>query len=522
MGRLTALLCALAAAFLAVAGHAQAQSRYASVVIDADTGQVLHDRFADAPRFPASITKVMTLYLLFEAIEEGRVRRDEWLPVSARAAGMPPSKLGLSAGGAIRVDDAIRSLVVRSANDASVVIAERLAGSEDAFADLMTARAQQLGMRSTRFANASGLPDSRQMTTARDLARLAIAIRRDFPNEWAYFQTPHMVWAGQLIGNHNRLLGRVAGVDGLKTGYTRASGFNLATTAERNGRRIVAVVMGGSSGAARDAHMADLVEAAFQSLGTGAPRQMWAGRWPQVADAEAAAARVSSGPRYEGADTVDTMLLGEDPDPLDRLFADVARAAPVALADAGPAALRAPPPARSAPAAALGGVPAAVSRPEPAIRTPATAPSTTPARPAGQPRPSGPAMQLAGGLESAVAAAGARAAPRGRIAEGESRARTTSRSTSAKTVAPQRRPGDWGVQVGAFQRREQAEAKLSTLQRNLPSALLGARAQVVPVARNDGTWFRARFVGVAPSAAIEACREISRRGDNCLAVDPAA
>lgn len=517
MGRLTALLCALAAAFLVVAGPAQAQSRYASVVIDADTGQVLHDRFADAPRYPASITKVMTLYLLFEAIEQGRVRRDEWLPVSARAAGMPPSKLGLSAGGAIRVDDAIRALVVRSANDASVVIAERLAGSEEAFADLMTARAQQLGMRSTRFANASGLPDNRQMTTARDLARLAIAIRRDFPQEWAYFQTPHMVWAGQLIGNHNRLLGRVPGVDGLKTGYTRASGFNLATTAERNGRRIVAVVMGGSSGAARDAHMADLVEAAFQSLGTGAPRQMWAGRWPQVADAEAASANTARTQRYEGADTVDTMLLGADPDPLDRLFAEVARAAPVALADAGPTARAAPAPVRSGPAAALGGVPAAASRAEPAIRAPAAPTSSAPAA-----RPSGPAMQLAGGLESAVAATGARAAPRGRITEGEARPRIASRQPSSRPVTPQRRPGDWGVQVGAFQRREQAEAKLSTLSRNLPSALLGARAQVVPVARNDGTWFRARFVGVAPGAAIEACREISRRGDNCMAVDPAA
>ena len=242
---------------------------YSAIVIDAKTGQTLHQESPDALRFPASVTKVMTLYLLFEQIESGRFSLQSPLRVSAEAASQPPSKLGVRPGSTITVEEAIRALVTKSANDVAVVIAENIAGDEERFATLMTRRARALGMSRTTFRNASGLPDAEQMTTARDLATLGRAIQDHFPRYWSYFQTYSFAYRGVNHRNHNHLLGRVQGVDGIKTGYTRASGFNLLTSARRGDRQLVAVVLGGRSGGARDARMRQLLEANFPQAFAG-------------------------------------------------------------------------------------------------------------------------------------------------------------------------------------------------------------------------------------------------------------
>jgi D-alanyl-D-alanine carboxypeptidase len=236
---------------------------YTSIVIDAETGKVVSEQNADAPNYPASLTKMMTLYLLFEALDKGRIKLDTPLAVSAYAAGQEPTKLGLQAGETVSVQDAILGLVTRSANDAAVTVAEGLAGSEDAFAQRMTAKAHALGMTNTTFRNASGLPDPGQMTTARDLSKLARALYHDFPEDYRFFATEKFVFRGRVVTTHNHLMQHFAGMDGIKTGYIRAAGFNLAASAVRDGHRLIGVVMGGRSAPSRDLIMASLLNTAF-------------------------------------------------------------------------------------------------------------------------------------------------------------------------------------------------------------------------------------------------------------------
>lgn len=258
--RLWIPILALLLAALAVQ-PASANPKYAAYVWDTNTGEVLFESQADEQRFPASLTKIMTLYLVFEALEAGRISLASPVPVSENAAAEVPSKLGIKPGGVITVQNAILSLVTRSANDMATALGELLGGTEENFGRLMTARARQLGMNDTVFHNAHGLPDPRQTTTARDMAVLGYAMREHFPDRYRYFQTREFNFGGQKIGNHNRLLGRVTGVDGIKTGFTRASGFNLVTSVrQEDGRSVVAVVMGGQTGASRDNHMAELIE----------------------------------------------------------------------------------------------------------------------------------------------------------------------------------------------------------------------------------------------------------------------
>lgn len=251
----------LAAAFITATSvqTAKADPKYAGIVIDAKTGKVLYGEDPDGLRYPASLTKMMTLYLTFEALNTGRISLDSKVPVSANAAKEPPSKLGVRAGGSITVEQAILALVTRSANDMATALGEYIGGSEDRFARMMTAKARALGMTRTTYRNANGLPNTAQMTTARDQARLGVALRQHFPQYYGYFSTRTFNFGKQVIGNHNRLVGTVKGVDGIKTGYTRAAGSNLATSAQIDGRSIVAVVLGGRSSAARDATMRKLV-----------------------------------------------------------------------------------------------------------------------------------------------------------------------------------------------------------------------------------------------------------------------
>lgn len=245
-----------------VAPIAPTTEKYAAIVVDAKSGKMLYGANSNALRYPASLTKMMTLYLLFEAMDEGRVSRSDLIPISRNAAARPPSKLGLKAGQSIPVDTAIRVLVVKSANDVATAVAEFLGnGSEARFAAMMTAKARSLGMSRTTFRNASGLPDPNQVTTATDMARLSIALRRQFPHYYGYFGQTEVTVAGRTIKGHNKAMEMIPGADGLKTGYTRASGFNLATSVNRGGKSVVGVVMGEKTAAIRNARMAQLMSA---------------------------------------------------------------------------------------------------------------------------------------------------------------------------------------------------------------------------------------------------------------------
>lgn len=253
---------------LVVTAPAQAR-KYSSIVVDARTGDVLHERHSADLRYPASLTKIMTLMLAFDAIKSGKLNLEQRLTVSPHAAAQPPSKLGLRAGQTISVRELILALVTKSANDAAVVLAEGLGGTESSFARKMTSRAHSLGMTDTTFRNASGLPDRRQRTTARDMAKLGLAMLREHPDRYRYFSIQAFTWNGRTYKNHNHLLGRYEGTDGIKTGYIRDSGYNLVASVERDGQRLIGVVFGGRTGASRDEHMANLLDRGFRHFNGG-------------------------------------------------------------------------------------------------------------------------------------------------------------------------------------------------------------------------------------------------------------
>lgn len=249
-----------------VAAPDTAQARYAAIVMDSRTGEVLYARNADDRLYPASLTKIMTLYMTFDALKRGKLRLDQRLPVSARAAGQAPTKLGLKKGETITVQDAIFGLITKSANDAATVLAESMAPTEAAFARDMTERARRLGMNRTSFRNASGLPNRRQKSTARDMAILGAALIHDFPQYYDYLSLEEFDYKGKAYKNHNNLLKKYDGVDGIKTGYIRASGFNLVASAKRGSNRLVGVVFGGRTAKSRDIHMAALLDKGFDQI----------------------------------------------------------------------------------------------------------------------------------------------------------------------------------------------------------------------------------------------------------------
>ncbi|MDP6573785.1 MAG: D-alanyl-D-alanine carboxypeptidase family protein [Rhodospirillales bacterium] len=258
---------------VAALAPAPAAAKYATLVMDAESGRVLYSVNADTRNYPASLTKMMTLYMVFRALDEGRWSLDEHLPISARAARQPASKLGLARGRTVSVRDAIYALVTKSANDVATAIAEAMAGGDRNFARMMTAEARKLGMSRTTFRNSSGLPHSRQMSTARDMATLARALLTRYPHYYHYFATRHFTFDGVTHKNHNDLLSTYDGTDGLKTGYIRASGFNLVASAKRGDYRIIGVVFGGRSPRARNRHMVRILDKGFRLLGeTGTAR----------------------------------------------------------------------------------------------------------------------------------------------------------------------------------------------------------------------------------------------------------
>jgi len=284
------LIVLVAVLVLALSMPAEAKAKFSAIAIDARTGKVLYAKDADGLRYPASLTKMMTLYLVFQDLQSGKINLKTKLQVSARAAAMAPSKLGFKPGGTIAVEDAIKALVTKSANDVAAAIGENLGGTESQFAARMTRTARALGMSKTVFRNASGLPDPGQVTTARDMATLGLRLQRDFPQYYPYFRISSFVYRGKTIRTHNRLLGRYAGTDGIKTGYIGDSGYNLTTSAKRGGKRVVGVVMGAASGKTRNAYMVSMLDRAFPKCKNGTAIAALAGSSKGAIEPVAAAA----------------------------------------------------------------------------------------------------------------------------------------------------------------------------------------------------------------------------------------
>ncbi len=325
---------------------AAGNAKHAAIVIDANTGKTLYASDADAPRHPASLTKMMTLYMVFEAMAKGKISKNTRMIMSKHAASMAPTKLGIKAGNSLTVETAIYALVTKSANDAAAASAELLGGSESNFAQMMTAKARSIGMRNSRFYNASGLPDPRQITTARDMAILGIALRKNFPQYYSYFSTRSFTYGRSRMANHNKLLGRVAGVDGIKTGYTRASGFNLVSSVAIGNKRVVSVVLGGKSGRSRDAEMAGLIskyvpKASSKATGGAlmAMRNIFKGKEPPVVAETVEDVQVSLNATdvVIPADRPDAIEVDQSVDAEDVEVAEVEQPKPLAIAEVVPA-----------------------------------------------------------------------------------------------------------------------------------------------------------------------------------------
>ncbi|MEH3146092.1 MAG: D-alanyl-D-alanine carboxypeptidase [Methylobacterium frigidaeris] len=456
---------------------------YAAMVLDVKSGRVLHAVNEDSLRHPASITKVMTLYLLFEQIERGKMSLDTPLEISGNAARQPPSKLGLRPGSTITAEEAIKALVTKSANDVACAIGENIAGSEAAFAEMMTRKAHALGMSRTHYANASGLPDSDQITTARDLTILAQAIQDRFPRHYRFFQTRSFAFRGRVIGNHNNLLGRVEGVDGIKTGYTRDSGFNLMTSAKTGDRHIVAIVLGGKSGASRDAIMAKLVQSNLPRAYAGARSTA-----PVVEVAERPRPAVVA----ERPVATRTMVASADDD--DAVATTASTGQPLDLMPSRLAASTTTPGAgglkwRSGPQG--GAVPGAAQAYAPA-QAPAAFPAPTP---------------------------GAKYASRLPASEpGEMRAPSPARTEAPAAAAKAVSVTPWVIQLGAMDDEAKAKSMLAEARSRSGGTLSKAAPFTEKVSHGGTTLYRARFSGFAESeSAQEACRALKRNGFTCFA-----
>jgi D-alanyl-D-alanine carboxypeptidase len=477
---------------------------YAAIVVDARSGAVLHQSAADNPRHPASLTKIMTLYLLFERLDSGRITLDTPMDVSEHAASQAPTKLGLKPGSTIRVEDAIKGLVTKSANDAAVVVAETLGASEEDFARAMTHKAHALGMRNTVYRNASGLPDDEQVTTARDQALLGIAIQERFPKHYRYFSLASFVYRGHAMANHNRLLGRVEGVDGIKTGYTRSSGFNLVTSVKRGARRIVAVVLGGRSGRARDARMRDLIDTHIAAASTRdvAVAEKVEPPTPEIAPRLELATKIESAAKAVLAAAGSTPAL-PPPLPAGDATATVTTpgsGAPITPVKVKTVTVKLVPPKHAMTSAAPKSVP------------PPAKPEVAPKESARQPETAPPAIEggsLLGALPAMVVAAKEAAIPAAKAEE-----------PLVSTIAPARhsiRHG-WIIQVGAYESEAEAKEKLGSAQTKAAALLQKTEAYTERTTKGDKIYFRARFAGFDRDRAEAACKRLKREDIACMAL----
>jgi D-alanyl-D-alanine carboxypeptidase len=560
--------------------HQEARESYnpafSSIIVDGNSGATLSANNPDASRHPASLTKIMTLYLLFERLDAGKMKLDTEMEVSAHASEQAPTKLGLRPGQSIRVEDAIKGLVTRSANDAAVVIAEAIAGDEGDFAKLMTRKARALGMTRTVYRNASGLPDDNQVTTARDQSTLGRAIQDRFPRYYRYFSTVAFNYRGHSIRNHNRLLGNVEGVDGIKTGYTRASGFNLVTSMRRGNRHLVGVVMGGRSGGSRDATMRGLLA---ENLGKAATtRTVAAITERNASDADVAEVEAESRPTrtVQAPGAVQVASASE----------------PAAAPPVRPAA----PATRSVIAQAAAAVPPAQAKPEPAPLTSGVIQVQSIAVIPGSSEPMKPVkvktVQVKAG-QMKLASAGSAQPPTAItnaispappevpetssavVAKAETNKAETNRAEAARRemppqpanhgtgngllgvlpassvppsptaqamayadpaprVQPQPQPQivqqngairpaathtGWIVQVGALESESEAQQRIEAARNQARGLLAKADPFTEPVvAKGDRKLFRARFAGLDRDQAEAVCRTLKRSDISCIAV----
>jgi D-alanyl-D-alanine carboxypeptidase len=522
---------------------------FASIVLDGNSGAVLQAASPDALRHPASLTKVMTLYLLFERLESGRLKLDSPLRVSEHAAEQAPTKLELKPGQAITVEDAIKSIVTKSANDAAVAVAENLAGDEDNFAKLMTQKAHALGMAHTKYVNASGLPDDDQITTARDQALLGRAIQERFPRYYKFFSTETFVYHGEAMRNHNHLLGAVDGVDGIKTGFTRASGFNLLTSLHRDGRYLIAVVMGGPSASERDERMRELIGAHIKeaALRRTAPTIV------EVAERRDEPATKIPAARADRTVTasVDSRVVAGSNDPIRPLLVKTIsyRTAPAQTASLTPMPALIPvaaPASAAQPAAAQPAAPAqAAARASPQLRAeiasaapsvdlkaaaqmtsqvaPQVASQVTPqmtaqmtAQVAAQIEPLPPTRMLAEPAPAKLAETAPVQMQPAQIEPAPAEARTIMPSTTAYSAPATHAHGGWLIQIGAFDDEDQAKQHLSAAQIKVHVPLAAKDPFTERVQKGDKALYRARFAGFDKSTAEAACRALKRSDFECM------
>ena len=470
---------------------------YASIVMDANSGAVMQAMNADSPRHPASLTKIMTLYLLFEQMDGGKTKLNTELPVSAFAARQAPSKLGLKPGETIKVETAIRAIVTKSANDVAVIVAEALGGDESNFARLMTAKAQALGMKHTTYRNASGLPDPQQISTARDQALLGRAIHDRFPQFYHYFATRTFEFRGKETRNHNRLLGVVDGVDGIKTGYIRDSGFNIVTSVRRANRHIVAVVFGGRSAEARDVRARALID---NNINVAAVKRTTP---PMVEGWETANAK--DGKNNVKA-KVQTASAAPPPSVSAPITVSVAADAPT-LGSTDPIKPNAVKTftvhAGSMRAIALSPLPSDSRKliPAPATANPAsvTTVATIRGEPLPPPLPAPPPTIRPALLPAKVASAG------------------NSVPVAAVAPEPAAKPrGGWMIQVGAFPEESEAKQRLVTAQSKAKDQLGQADPFTERVEKGDKSLYRARFAGLDKDKAETACKNLKRSEIPCM------
>ena len=467
--------------------HAAKVSRYnppaASIVVDANIGKVLEETNADSQRYPASLTKVMTLYLLFESLEGGQIKLTTPLPVSEHAAAQAPSKLALKPGETITVENAIRAIVTKSANDVAVVVAEALGGSEADFGKMMTRKARLLGMTRTTYVNASGLPNDGQITTARDQATLGRAIQERFPKYYKYFQTRSFAYRGHAIRNHNKLLGRLEGVDGIKTGYTHDSGFNLLTSVHRDGRYLVAAVFGGRTGNSRDAHMRDLIT-----------------KYIRVASKERTA------PKSDAVAQMKTEPAKQEPTPMHTA------SAPVPIPVVAPAQLQ--------PETTMKGSTEPI-KPN-AVKTVKVKAGNMPALSAGLDSggkmlpPGKPVNVTVVTTKTETPPPPARPGLLGTLPVNVPKVPAAALEAQNSVPEAAKRTGDYLIQVGAFDDEIEARNRLQTARSKAGEALDQADPFTEKVAKGDKTLYRARFAGFDRKQAEAACKSLRRGEIPCM------
>jgi D-alanyl-D-alanine carboxypeptidase len=516
------------------AGHGHRHARledysppFSSIVVDGNSGAVLQAASADGLRHPASLTKVMTLYMLFERLESGRLKLDSPLKVSEHASEQAPTKLELKTGQTITVEDAIKGIVTKSANDAAVAVAENLAGDEGTFTKLMTQKAHALGMAHTIYVNASGLPDDDQVTTARDQALLGRAIQERFPRYFKYFSTESFVYHGEAMRNHNHLLGAVDGVDGIKTGFTQASGFNLLTSLHRDGRYLVAVVMGGPSASERDERMRELISAHIKEAAvrrsapmiaeTAERREELAAKAPTARIDRAATASAHSRAPAGSSDPIRPLLVKT----ISYRTAPIQTASLAPMPALVPVPAIAPTPAQQSSAAQPASPSQAATPPGPpkraeiASRTPtvemttAQAEPVMPTRVVAEPAPVKSADATAVQLQPAqIEPAMTEVHP----------AAATAQPVSVWSPPSARVHGGWLIQIGAFDDEAEARQHLTEAQIKVHAALAAKDPFTERVQKGDKALYRARFAGFDKSTAEAACRALKRSDFECMAV----